>query len=183
MCIQRCIRPDLLVPAIANFVTSKIGEYFTQPPAFDLGLIFKDSSPVAPLIFVLSPGADPLNALEKYAESKKKAVSKVSLGQGQGPIAERLIDEALKKGSWVVLQNCHLMTTFMGRLEKICEDLPANKPHRDFRLWLTSYPSAVFPVSVLQNGVKMTNEPPKGLKANLLSSFGTDPISNRDWFN
>lgn len=67
---------------MANFVTSKIGEYFTQPPAFDLGLIFKDSSPVAPLIFVLSPGADPLNALEKYAESKKKAVSKVSLGQG-----------------------------------------------------------------------------------------------------
>jgi len=31
---------------------------------------------------VLSPGADPLNNLEKYAESKKKNVDKVSLGQG-----------------------------------------------------------------------------------------------------
>lgn len=89
MCIQRCIRPDLLLPAMANFVNSKIGDYFVSPPPFDLGSIFKDSSPIAPLIFVLSPGADPLNALEKYGESKKKQVNKVSLGQGQGPIAEK----------------------------------------------------------------------------------------------
>ena len=39
-----------------------------------LGLVFKDSGPTVPLVFVLSPGADPLNSLEKYAESKKKHV-------------------------------------------------------------------------------------------------------------
>ena len=74
---------------MANFVNSNIGEYFVVPPPFDLGSIFKDSTPSAPLIFVLSPGADPLNALEKYAESRKRTVTKVSLGQGQGPIAEK----------------------------------------------------------------------------------------------
>jgi len=37
----------------------------------------------------------------------------------------------------------------MGRLEKLCEDLPGRKPHRDFRLWLTSYPSGAFPVAIL----------------------------------
>lgn len=72
MCVQRCIRPDLLLPAMSNFVNDKIGEYFIVPPPFDLGTIFKDSTPIAPLIFVLSPGADPLNALEKYGEQKKK---------------------------------------------------------------------------------------------------------------
>eukprot|EP00833_Pecoramyces_ruminatium_P003102 jgi/Orpsp1_1/1177134/evm.model.c7180000060314.1 len=61
----------------------------------------------------------------------------------------------------------------MNRLETIVKELSENPDgiNPDFRLYLSSMPSNIFPIAVLQEGVKVTNEPPKGLKANLARSF------------
>jgi dynein heavy chain len=64
-----------------------------------------------------------------------------------------MINEAIKLGHWVILQNCHLAVSWMSVLDHICDDvITPKKTHEKFRLWLTSYSSSDFPVSILQNG-------------------------------
>ena len=147
-----------------------MGNKFVTPPPFDLTKSYADSNYLIPLIFILSPGSDPMGALSNFAESMEytERFRSISLGQGQGPIAKKLIEDAQNDGSWVCLQNCHLAVSWMTELEKICENFDATNTSVNFRLWLTSYPSENFPIAVLQHGVKMTNEPPTGLQQNLM---------------
>jgi dynein heavy chain, axonemal len=179
--ILRCLRQDKIQEGIMLFVSDEMEQKFIEPPPFDLPLAYEDSASTIPLIFVLSSGADPTMAWISFAEEvgMSARLDSISLGQGQGPIAERKLAAATKSGAWLLLQNCHLSVSWMPKLEAIVDAFDPAQLHPDFRLWLTAMPSPAFPVSVLQNSVKMTLEPPKGLKANV---FGTLKDFNDELF-
>uniref|UniRef100_A0A8I6GJB4 Dynein, axonemal, heavy chain 1 n=1 Tax=Rattus norvegicus TaxID=10116 RepID=A0A8I6GJB4_RAT len=173
--ILRCLRGDKVTNAMQDFVANHLEPRFIEPQTANLSAVFKESNSTTPLIFVLSPGTDPAADLYKFAEEMKfsKKLSAISLGQGQGPRAEAMMRNSIERGKWVFFQNCHLAPSWMPALERLIEHINPDKVHRDFRLWLTSLPSNKFPVSILQNGSKMTIEPPRGVKANLLKSYNS----------
>lgn len=177
--LLKVLKPDKLSLGIAEYVSTGLDQRFVEVPPLKLADIFPDTSPTVPVIFILTTGADPTGMLLDFCahgqapESHQSQCRIISLGQGQGPKAEALVEKAKQDGDWVCLQNCHLATSWLARMEKMIEDIGSAPVHEDFRLWLMSMPSTVFPVATLQSSIKLTNEPPKGVRANLIGTLSS----------
>lgn len=91
--IIRALRPDRVTFCVSSFIVNTLGARFVEPPVLDIRAVFEDSTPQAPLIFVLSPGVDPTASLLQLAESSEMMdhFQSLSLGQGQAPIASRYL--------------------------------------------------------------------------------------------
>jgi dynein heavy chain len=173
--LVKVLREEMVIQSVIGFIRDNIGSSYIDLPPLDLKQVYTDMNASTPLIFVLSSGSDPVSGLLKLAQSLgfSERLHMISLGQGQGPIAEALLTKALESGDWLFLQNCHLAASWMTRLENRVKEIASLevKGNTSFRLFLSSMPSKVFPISVLQESVKVTNEPPKGLRSNLARSF------------
>ncbi|XP_011297154.1 dynein heavy chain 1, axonemal-like [Fopius arisanus] len=172
--VIKSLRPDRLIPAIQLFVNKYLGRQFIESQSIQLSNILQESHPRTPIVFILSSGTDPAAELYVLAEGEgmKKRFFTISLGQGQGPRAESILRQSLEVGNWVFFQNCHLAPSWMPRLDALIESFPDNV-HQDFRLFLTSTPTLNFPPTILENSMKLTVEPPRGIKANMYRVYKT----------
>ena len=68
LCVLRCIRPDVVVPGVMQFILLEQTEKFIEIPPFNMKECYGDSKCFTPLIFVLTPGAAPMSELTKLAE-------------------------------------------------------------------------------------------------------------------
>ncbi|XP_020566647.2 dynein heavy chain 11, axonemal-like [Oryzias latipes] len=172
----RALRPDRMTYALRNFVEEKLGVKYTEGRKTDFAKSFKESGPASPVFFILSPGVDPLKDVESLGRKLGFTIDlgklhNVSLGQGQETVAEVAMKKAAKEGHWVILQNIHLVARWLGALEKLlercCED-----SHPDYRVFMSAEPASspqghIIPQGILENAIKITNEPPTGMHANL----------------
>lgn len=166
--VYRCFRVDRVYNAVKLFVMRRMGDQYVQPPVFSLPRIFKQSTPISPVVFVLSPGADPASDIQALGVELGFSGNKfkfLALGQGQASTAEAMLEAGYTRGLWILLQNCHLLLSWLKTLEKLL--LTMSKPHPDFRLWLTTDPTDRFPLGILQRSLKVVTEPPDGLKLNM----------------
>ncbi|KEP65299.1 UNVERIFIED_CONTAM: ATPase family associated with various cellular activities (AAA) domain-containing protein [Hammondia hammondi] len=207
--LVKAIRSRQVIPAVQQLIVKVLGEAFVDFSPSRFQDLFAATCHTTPLLFILSPGVDPSSSLFKFAREHGipgTALHSVSLGRGQGPKASRILECAMRDGSWVLLQNCHLAKSWLPVLERLVfslseaesspsscsprsspSEVPRNK-ERDtplspkFRLFLTSMPAPYIPVSVLQNSLKVTLEPPSGLRANLKRSIMNTTQEDLDLF-
>ncbi|RKO94585.1 dynein heavy chain and region D6 of dynein motor-domain-containing protein [Blyttiomyces helicus] len=188
LCILRCLRPDRMTYAVRNFIGAKMGQKYMDSSRVPLPRSFEESAPATPIFFILSPGVDPVKEVEALGRQMgvtedNKNFHNVSLGQGQEIIAEQRLDTAYKEGGWVMLENIHLVAKWLPILEKKLEALSVGS-HHDFRVFLSAEPAGdpayhIIPISVLQSSIKITNEPPTGMQANIhraLDNFSQETL-------
>ncbi|XP_067212065.1 dynein beta chain, ciliary [Linepithema humile] len=176
LCMLRALRPDRMTYAIAAFIEEKLGGKYIEARTVEFAKSYEETSPSTPIFFILSPGVNPLKDVEDLGRrlgftSDNQNFHNVSLGQGQETVAEQAMDVASKNGHWVVLQNIHLVKKWLPLLEKKLE-MAAEGSHADYRMFMSAEPAStpaghIIPQGILESSIKITNEPPTGMQANL----------------
>lgn len=188
LCIMRCIRPDRMTYAIREFIDEKLGSKYIDARTIDFAKTYEETSPETHVFFVLSPGVDPLKDVEKIGKQlgftfDNENFHSVSLGQGQEQVAENAITVAAANGHWVILQNIHLVARWLPALEKRMESALTDV-HENYRLYLSAEPASdpsmhILPQGVLESAIKIVNEPPTGMQANIhkaLDNFNDETL-------
>ncbi|RHY34017.1 hypothetical protein DYB32_001198 [Aphanomyces invadans] len=186
--VLRCLRSDRLGIALHQFIGGILpfgAQYLNCDSQFNAFQILQDafgqSSPSTPLYFILSPGTDVVANVDKLAHmyGKRKGVEyhNISLGQGQETVALAALHEGWGNGNWVLLNNVHLMPKWLLDLDKWFNSMhdEGAKVHPDCRVFITSDPSPLIPIGILDKSIKLTNEPPTGLKANVKRALSCFP--------
>lgn len=104
--LMRVIRPDRVVNAIKNFIIAQMNDYYVKSPPISFEKIYQQSSCFTPIVFILSPGADPFSDVQALVETVGLGMNKfrfLALGQGMGEQAKQYIEGGSMRGHWVML--------------------------------------------------------------------------------
>jgi dynein heavy chain len=177
--IIRALRPDRITAAVTNYIVHTKGNKFVEGTV-EVDDTFKETSNKTPIFFVLFPGVDPTLDVERQGEKYGKTsvnggFINIPMGQGQEEEANRQLEECATSGKWIMLQNVHLMTTWLKKFENDLERVSMDA-HEDFRCFISSEPPPlptmqIIPEPILQSCIKVANEAPQDLKANLVRAW------------
>ncbi|XP_012233843.2 dynein axonemal heavy chain 7-like [Linepithema humile] len=180
----KIVRRDKIIVEIMRLIEDTMEDVFNSYPRLQIAESYAESSCLTPIIFILPSYASPLSLVSAYASARgytSKFIS-LSMGDGQANNAEVLVERARKEGGWILLLNCHHAASWIPRLEGIYENLNLSDTSLDFRLWLSSCSVPDFPISILQNSVKIAYDYPLRLKQGLLRAYRSEPIRSKEFF-
>ena len=192
--VLRCLRPDRLTSAVNQWIRVELpkgDDYVDIDQGYSFGeileFVLEDATNTTPIFFILSPGTNPVADVE--VSGKKRGIEEnknywnVAMGEGQEQLAMNCLEMGHKEGHWVILENIHLMPKWLLQLEKKLDVFASEGSNMNFRLFLSAEPSPDIPIGILDRSIKLTNEPPQGMKANLkraMAQFNKEEFNERD---
>lgn len=72
MCLIRCLREDRTKLAADKFIEAVLGEKYVWAIADAIPDIYEETKSNIPVLYLLSPGADPTGQIDEFARRKKK---------------------------------------------------------------------------------------------------------------
>ncbi|KAJ7424270.1 hypothetical protein BTVI_07193 [Pitangus sulphuratus] len=174
----QAFRPDRLLAMAHTFVSTNLGESFMsimEQPLDLTQIVDTEVKPNTPVLMCSVPGYDASGHVEDLAAEQNTQITSIAIGSAEGfNQADKAINTAVKSGRWVMLKNVHLAPGWLMQLEKKLHSL---QPHACFRLFLTMEINPKVPVNLLRAGRIFVFEPPPGVKANMLRTFSSIPVS------
>lgn len=168
--IVKCLRFDRLLPALSAFADIVFGRDLFSETTYDLSnMVANEVEASSPVSLCSVPGYDASYRVDNLVVASKAKCTSVAMGSQEGfALADQAIAAAARTGNWVLLKNVHLAPTWLSQLEKRLQSL---NPHRSFRLFLTMETNPSIPVNILRQSRVLMNEPPPGIRANILESL------------
>ncbi|WVQ81477.1 hypothetical protein IAT38_003601 [Cryptococcus sp. DSM 104549] len=170
MTVVKLFRPDRLLQAMSAFADLAFGSDLANQADYDLQAVVADQvGPTHPIALASVPGYDASYRVDNLCRATGTSCASVAMGSAEGfTHADQAIANAARTGSWVLLKNVHLAPGWLAQLEKRLHSL---SPNRNFRLFLTMETNPVIPVNILRQSRIIMNEPPPGVRANLLDTL------------
>ncbi|VDM33429.1 unnamed protein product [Hydatigera taeniaeformis] len=132
--------PDRVVHQARKYISETLGHRFAEETLLNVEEIYADSTAKTPIINLLTVGADPTLLIEQLARRLQTEFRFISMGQGQEVHARQYIEQAMRQGSWVLLQNCHLSLDYINELSTLLAGLRTeSESHRRFTTDALSY--------------------------------------------
>lgn len=137
-------------------------------------------------MFVNAPGVN-AQVLVRNMKIEGIEITVTPMGENMEKEAMARIEEGKLNGNWVMLENLHLMSEWMKDLTKVLEDLSTGGSsgfvNNKFRLFLTTDPTDIIPIGIMERSILIIIEPPSGIKANMKKSwalFNTEKFNDKE---
>lgn len=122
-----------------------------------------------PILIATSKRYDVSSKVHQVARSMNKELKVISMGSKEGiEKAGKVIDEAMGRGDWVLIQNIQMASKWLPYLEKRVESIGTTS---GFRLFLTCHLNSEIPPGLIASSQVLTYEEQPSMKIVLLDTF------------